>query len=77
MITAIVRRVQQILAGSGRSDVDVEVVFPVASEAITTAQRAGEVQATVRAAAAAVMLRWRYLCITSVENTTLATAFEA
>ena len=48
MITAIVRRVQQILSSSGRSDVDVEVVFPVASEAITTAQRAGEIQATVR-----------------------------
>ena len=43
MITAIVRQVQQILAGSGRSDVDVEIVFPVASEAITTSDRAREV----------------------------------
>ena len=36
MITAIVRRVQLMLQAAGRSDVDVEVVFPVASDAITT-----------------------------------------
>ncbi len=35
MITAIVRKVQAMLRESGRSDVDVEVVFPVASEAVT------------------------------------------
>lgn len=44
MITAIVKRVQQRLAASGRSDVDVEIVFPVASEAITTPERASQVQ---------------------------------
>jgi quinolinate synthase len=35
MITAIVRKVQAMLRESGRADVDVEVVFPVASEAVT------------------------------------------
>ena len=42
MITAIVRRVQNILRDSGRTDVDVEIVFPVASEAITTNQQTFE-----------------------------------
>ena len=42
MITAIVRRVQTILRASGRTDVDVEIVFPVASEAITTNERTFE-----------------------------------
>ena len=36
MITAIVRRVQAMLQAANRSDVDVEVIFPVAPEAITT-----------------------------------------
>lgn len=36
MVTAIVRRVQAMLRAAGRSDVAVEIVFPVASEAITT-----------------------------------------
>ena len=36
MVTAIVRKVQAMLQASGRQDVAVEVVFPVASEAITT-----------------------------------------
>ena len=42
MITAIVRRVQSILRDSGRADVDCEIVFPVASEAITTQGRTFE-----------------------------------
>lgn len=36
MITSIVRRVQGQLAAAGRRDVSVEIVFPVAPEAITT-----------------------------------------
>ena len=36
MVTAIVRKVQAMLQASGRQDVAVEIVFPVASEAITT-----------------------------------------
>ena len=36
MVTAIVRKVQAMLRSAGRSDVAVEIVFPVASEAITT-----------------------------------------
>ena len=36
MVTAIVRKVQAMLQASGRHDVAVEIVFPVASEAITT-----------------------------------------
>lgn len=40
MITSIVRRVQRMLSASGRTDVEVEVVFPVAPRAIATpAQR--------------------------------------
>ena len=38
MITSIVRRVQGMLQDAGRSDVAVEIVFPVASEAISTEQ---------------------------------------
>ena len=38
MITSIVRRVQAMLRDAGRSDVEVEIVFPVASEAISTDQ---------------------------------------
>ncbi len=34
MITAIVRKLRELLAASGRSDLEVEIVFPVASEAI-------------------------------------------
>lgn len=34
MITSIVDRVQALLAASGRSDVEVEVIFPVAAEAV-------------------------------------------
>lgn len=37
MITSIVRRVEAVLAELGRADVGVEIVFPVASEAITVA----------------------------------------
>ena len=36
MITAIVRRVQAMLQAADRSDVDVEIIFPVAPEAITS-----------------------------------------
>ena len=36
MVTAIVRKVQAMLQASGRNDIAVEIVFPVASEAITT-----------------------------------------
>ena len=36
MVTAIVRQVQGMLQASGRRDIAVEIVFPVASEAITT-----------------------------------------
>ena len=36
MVTAIVRKVQAMLRAAGRSDVAVEIVFPVASDAITT-----------------------------------------
>lgn len=43
MITSIVRKVQQLLSDSGRDDIDVEVVFPVAPQSITTAnQRVSE-----------------------------------
>lgn len=35
MITSIVDRVQALLAESGRQDVDVEIIFPVAAEAVT------------------------------------------
>jgi len=34
MITAIVRQLRQLLAASGRMDLEVEIVFPVASEAV-------------------------------------------
>ncbi len=34
MITAIVKRVRELLGESGRSDIDVEIIFPVATEAI-------------------------------------------
>ncbi len=37
MITSIVRRVQELLGAIGRDDVRCEIVFPVASEAITPA----------------------------------------
>lgn len=36
MVTAIVRKVQAMLQASGREDIAMEIVFPVASEAITT-----------------------------------------
>ena len=36
MITAIVRRVEAMLQGSGRDDVEVEIVFPVSPDAIST-----------------------------------------
>ena len=41
MITAIVRKVQAMLRAAGRADVDVEVVFPVAAEAVTVGDRGG------------------------------------
>lgn len=40
MITSIVRKVQSMLSASGRRDVEVEVVFPVAPQAISTPQQA-------------------------------------
>lgn len=40
MITSIVRKVQSMIDQSGRRDVDVEVVFPVAPSSITTAKQA-------------------------------------
>lgn len=39
MITSIVRKVQSVLASSGRADIEVEVVFPVNPRAITTPQQ--------------------------------------
>jgi quinolinate synthase len=40
MITSIVRRVQSMVKASGRADVEVEIVFPVAPQAITTPKQA-------------------------------------
>ena len=37
MITSIVRKVQGLIADSGRSDVAAEIVFPVSPDAIATA----------------------------------------
>ena len=37
MVTSIVRKVEALIAASGRRDVAVEIVFPVSSDAITTA----------------------------------------
>ena len=42
MITSIVRKVQQMLRDSGRKDVEVEIVFPVSSQAITTSGQVGD-----------------------------------
>lgn len=39
MITSIVRKVQALLGAAGRSDVEVEVVFPVNPRSITTSQQ--------------------------------------
>lgn len=39
MITSIVRKVQGILRDSGRKDLEVEIVFPVSPESITTASQ--------------------------------------
>ena len=36
MVTSIVRKVEALIAASGRRDVSVEIVFPVSSDAITT-----------------------------------------
>ncbi|PRW56007.1 quinolinate chloroplastic [Chlorella sorokiniana] len=44
MITSIVRKVQGMLHAAGRSDVSVEIVFPVSPEAITTDKQAGAAQ---------------------------------
>ncbi|KAL4443002.1 hypothetical protein ABPG77_008493 [Micractinium sp. CCAP 211/92] len=44
MITSIVRKVQAMLRQAGRSDVAVEIVFPVSPEAITTDRQAGAAQ---------------------------------
>lgn len=41
MITAIVRKVQQLLRDAGRDDLKVEVVFPVAPDAMVSEQTAG------------------------------------
>lgn len=40
MVTSIVRKVQSLIGASGRRDVAVEIVFPVSSDAITTASQA-------------------------------------
>jgi quinolinate synthase len=39
MITSIVRKVQGMLQAAGRNDLEVEIVFPVAPQAITTAKQ--------------------------------------
>ena len=39
MITSIVRKVQGMLQQSGRKDVQVEIVFPVSPESITTGEQ--------------------------------------
>ena len=44
MITSIVRKVQQMLRDSGRKDVEVEIVFPVSSQAITTSGQVGNLR---------------------------------
>ena len=44
MITSIVRKVQHMLRDSGRKDVEVEIVFPVSSQAITTSGQVGDVR---------------------------------
>ena len=36
MITAIVRRVESMLRDSGRKDVEVEIIFPVSADAVST-----------------------------------------
>ncbi|KAG1664375.1 hypothetical protein FOA52_004708 [Chlamydomonas sp. UWO 241] len=41
MVTSIVRRVQSLLRTAGRSDVEVEIVFPVSSSAIATPSNSG------------------------------------
>lgn len=48
MITSIVRKVQGMLRAAGRDDVEVEVVFPVSPEAITTDRQQQQVRAGVR-----------------------------
>ncbi|EFN58534.1 hypothetical protein CHLNCDRAFT_19680, partial [Chlorella variabilis] len=45
MITSIVRKVQGMLRAAGRDDVEVEVVFPVSPEAITTDRQQQQVRA--------------------------------
>lgn len=44
LITAIVDKVQQMLRAGGRPDVAVEVVFPVAPDAVVSEQTAGKAQ---------------------------------
>ncbi len=39
MITSIVRKVQGLLREANRRDIEVEIVFPVSPEAITTEQQ--------------------------------------
>lgn len=39
MITSIVRKVQGLLQDSGRKDLEVEIVFPVSPESITTSSQ--------------------------------------
>ena len=41
MITSIVRKVQHLLKEADRSDIDVEIIFPVASEAVTEDEQFG------------------------------------
>ena len=43
MITSIVRKVQQMLRDSSRKDVEVEIVFPVSSQAITTSGQVSDI----------------------------------
>lgn len=50
MVTAIVRKVQAMLRAASRADVAVEIVFPVAAEAITTSANNGGSASAVAAA---------------------------
>jgi quinolinate synthase len=56
MVTAIVRKVQAMLREARRADVAVEIVFPVASEAITTAANSSNNGAAPAGAAEAAQL---------------------
>lgn len=51
MITSIVRKVQQLLRDAGKTDLKVEIVFPVAPDAMVSEQTAGLGQSVQPAAA--------------------------